>query len=152
MRLCDYLDESRIFLGLEAGEKNALFAQALGQLEESDLVRDTGQVLRDLELREEIMSTGIGEGVAIPHAQSSGVLQMHLVFLRPSTPLDFDAVDGRPVDLIFLILGPEEQGSDHVKILARISRLIHGEPLRKKLREAGSPAEVLSAIRSHEES
>jgi len=152
MKLRDFLSEENIHLDLDCDDKRSFFRSALGILRENGRVDDPGRVLEDLLLREGIMSTGVGLGVAIPHAQSDGVERIHLSLWRPRKALDFESVDGRDVDLIFMILGPRESGGEHVKILARISRMLHGEDFRARLRKASSPAEVLEAVESFDES
>lgn len=150
MQLSDFLQEDAIFLDLPCGDKETLFQDALDRLHTKGYVTEPAVVLEDLQVREEIMSTGIGKGVAIPHAQSEGVPGTHLSLWRPSQPLEFDAMDAQPVDLIFMILGPRGIGNEHVKILAKISRLLHGSDFRDRLRAAASAAEVLDAIRDFE--
>ena len=152
MRLSQFLAEENIRQGLEGSSKRELFREALAILHQQGLVTQPGKVLEDLEMREEIMSTGIGMGVAIPHAQSEGVARMHLSLWWPARPLDFAAVDGRPVDLVFMILGPQDIGNDHVKLLAKISRLLHGEGFRERIRKAEGAAEALAVIQDFDES
>lgn len=152
MLLSDFLSEDAIQLDLPSSDKEALFQDALAHLHAKGYVSQPDRVLEDLRIREKIMSTGIGQGVAIPHAQSEGVPGTHLSLWRPSSPLDFDAMDEQPVDLIFMILGPRGIGNEHVKILAKISRLLHGSDFRGRLRSAKSAAEVLDAIRDSEAS
>ena len=152
MQLTDLLREDSICLNLEGQSKQSLFQAALEHLHAQGYVSEPEKVLEDLQVREKIMSTGIGQGVAIPHAQSEGVPQTHLSLWRPARPVDFDAMDKQPVDLIFMILGPRGIGNEHVKILAKISRLLHGASFRERLRQAKSPAEVLDTIRDFEES
>ncbi len=150
MLLSDFLKEDAIQLDLPCSDKETLFQDALAHLHSIGYVTEPDKVLEDLRVREKIMSTGIGQGVAIPHAQSEGVPGTHLSLWRPSPPVDFDAMDGQPVDLIFMILGPRGIGNEHVKILAKISRLLHGSDFRGRLRSAASAAEVLDAIRESE--
>ena len=147
MQLSQFLAVESIRRDLEGSSKRELFQNALAVLHEQGLVTRPTKVLEDLELREEIMSTGIGHAVAIPHAQSEGVARMHLSLWWPVRPLEFNAVDGQPVDLIFMILCPQGSGSDHVKMLAKISRLLHSEDFRKRIRSAAGAEEVLAIIR-----
>ena len=152
MLLSDFLTEDAIQLDLPSSDKEALFKDALAHLHEKGYVTEPVKVLEDLRVREEIMSTGIGQGVAIPHAQSEGVPGTHLSLWRPSQPVEFNAIDEQPVDLIFMILGPRGIGNEHVKILAKISRLLHGSDFRDRLRSASSAADVLDTIRDFEAS
>ena len=84
--------------------------------------------------RERLGSTGIGAGIAIPHCKLPKVTKLHGVFARLEKPIDFDALDGEPVDLIFLLVAPEAAGADHLKALARMARLLRDPAITAKLR------------------
>ncbi len=86
--------------------------------------------------RERLGSTGVGNGVAIPHARIEGLMDVRAVFARLETPLDYDAIDERPVDLVVLLLAPIDAGGEHLKALAQISRLLRREDMRARLRDA----------------
>jgi len=100
--------------------------------------------------RERLGSTGLGQGVAIPHGKMVGLKQIVGVFARLAEPVDFDAVDGEPVDIVFLLLAPEGAGADHLKALARISRLLREGSAVEKLR-ASNDAAALYAVLTQEE-
>jgi PTS system nitrogen regulatory IIA component len=100
--------------------------------------------------RERLGSTGLGQGVAIPHGKMAGLNQIVGVFARLAEPVDFDAVDGEPVDIVFLLLAPEGAGADHLKALARISRLLREGSAVEKLR-ASKDASALYAVLTQEE-
>ena len=95
--------------------------------------------------RERLGSTGVGQGVAIPHGKLAGLNRIVGIFARLEEPIDFDAVDGDPVDLVFLLLAPEGSGADHLKALARISRFLRSPNALEKLRKA-KDASAISAI------
>lgn len=95
--------------------------------------------------REKLGSTGLGGGIAIPHARLSGLKSLHGVFARLVTPIDFDAVDDRPVDLIFMLVAPEGAGADHLTALARVSRAMRDRSLVEKIR-ASSNADAIYAL------
>ena len=86
--------------------------------------------------RERLGTTGVGNGIAIPHGKLPGLRQLYGLFARLETPIDFDSVDEQPVDLIFLLLAPEAAGADHLKALARVSRLLRDRAVCEKLRGA----------------
>lgn len=88
--------------------------------------------------RERLGSTGVGHGVAIPHARLEGLEEVRAVFARLETPLDYEAIDDRPVDLVVLLLAPANAGGDHLRALAQISRLLRKEEMRVRLRSAPS--------------
>ncbi len=100
--------------------------------------------------REQLGSTGLGQGVAIPHGKLGGLKRIVGLFARLSEPVEFDAVDGEPVDIVFLLLAPEGAGADHLKALARISRLLREGPAVDKLR-ASKDAAALYAVLTQEE-
>jgi PTS system nitrogen regulatory IIA component len=95
--------------------------------------------------RERLGTTGVGAGIAIPHGRMAGVTQITGVFARLEGGLDYEAVDGQPVDLVFMLLAPENAGADHLKALARVSRLLRNQGLCEKLRAASS-AEAIYAL------
>ncbi len=110
--------------------------QALADLAQRSLDIPARPVLDAVVEREKLGSTGVGHGVAIPHARTPLVDQVCGVFGRLKQPVDFDAVDGRPADLIFLLLAPEDAGAEHLKALAQVSRLFRREDIRRSLRAA----------------
>lgn len=106
---------------------------------------DAAPILERLLEREAGGSTGVGSGVALPHAQLAGLERLTAVFLRLEPPVAFDAVDGRPVDLVFALFAPEGDGAGHLRTLARVSRLLRRAELREQLRAARS-ADAVYAI------
>ncbi len=106
---------------------------------------DERQLFDVLMERERLGSTGVGSGIAIPHGKLAELTRLHGVFARLDKPIDFQAIDDQPVDLIFVLLAPEEAGADHLKALARISRLLRDRDTCEKLRGT-LDAEALFAI------
>lgn len=117
-----------------------LAAHAAAELKLSE--RSVFEVLLE---RERLGSTAVGQGIAIPHGKHPQVTQLYGLFARLETPVDFEAVDDRPVDLVFLLLAPEDAGADHLKALARVSRLLRNQSVVEKLR-ATRDAAALYAI------
>jgi nitrogen PTS system EIIA component len=107
--------------------------------------RNEREVLEVLMQRERLGSTGIGSGIAIPHGKLAKLERLFGVFARLERPIDFEALDGQPVDLMFLLLAPEAAGADHLKALARIARLLRDTEIAQKLRESRD-AEALYAV------
>ena len=103
------------------------------------------QILEALAVRERLGATGFGLGTAIPHGKIAGLQHMTGLFARLTAPLDYGAIDGQPVDLVFLLLAPEGAGADHLKALARVSRLFRDTMLVSKLRGTTS-ADALYAM------
>lgn len=126
------------------GELAALLARVSGVPEETDAIREA--VLE----RERVLSTGIGDGVAIPHGKTGRVGELVLVAGITGGPVEFEALDDRPVRLVLMLVGPESAAGLHVKVLSRISRLLRRPRLRERLIEASSPGAFLSVIRDAE--
>jgi nitrogen PTS system EIIA component len=103
------------------------------------------KIFETLTERERLGTTGVGQGIAIPHGRLADIDEIAGVFARLETPIDYDAVDNQPVDLVFMLLAPEGAGADHLKALARVSRLLRNQAATEKLRAAKS-AEALYAI------
>jgi nitrogen PTS system EIIA component len=138
MSIDDLLDRRAITPKLAAHSKQ----QALSLLAETAarlFGLDAGDVLDALLAREQAGSTGVGEGVAVPHAKLPGLDRMRGVFLRLETPVEFDAIDGAPVDLIFALFAPPDAGAEHLRSLARVARMLRQKELRRQLRLARTP-------------
>jgi nitrogen PTS system EIIA component len=144
MPLDDLLAADAIFPALKASNKK----QALQELAAKAAV-STGRAEREifeiLMQRERLGSTGIGNGVAIPHGKLPKLNRLVGLFARLEKPIDFEALDGHPVDLIFLLLAPEAAGADHLKALARIARLLRDPVVAAKLR-ATTDAQTLNEL------
>lgn len=96
--------------------------------------------------RERLGSTGVGQGIAIPHGKLSTLTRLHGLFARLDTPVDFDSIDDQPVDIIFLLLAPETAGADHLKALARVSRLLRNQSTVEKLRATDEAAAIYALL------
>jgi fructose PTS system EIIBC or EIIC component len=150
MSLSQLLRPGSIRLDLAVESKEDLIRKAVGILSATGLLSDPEAVTAALLERERVMSTGIGGGVAIPHAQSQGVAELAVSFIRVREDLPFESLDGKPVRLVFMIVGPEERGG-FIRILARISRLLYTGDLQEALLAAQKPEEVVEIIRQEEE-
>jgi nitrogen PTS system EIIA component len=100
--------------------------------------------------RERLGATGMGRGVAVPHGKLPGLSRVHGLFARLEKPIDFGSVDDQPVDLIFLLLAPEQSGADHLKALARVSRLLRDGAICAKLRGSDSPDAIFAILTQSE--
>ena len=118
---------------------------ALGELAHKTLDVPARPIVDALVERERLGSTGVGHGVAIPHARTDLVGEVAGFFMRLKQPVDFDGVDGRPADLVFMLLAPEDAGAEHLKALARVSRLLRREDIRQRLRAAPN-ADAVQAV------
>ncbi|MDX2481416.1 MAG: PTS sugar transporter subunit IIA [Desulfuromusa sp.] len=150
MKISELLDPRAIVADLQAKDK----ANALVELADSlifcepSLNRD--DVIAVLEERERLGSTGIGDGVAIPHGKLSGIPELKLVFGRSCSGVDFDSMDGQPAYLFFLLIAPEESVGVHLKTLARISKLLKDASVRKKLMDAPDQKAIYQIILDEE--
>src|SRR5712671_2540747 len=125
------------------GKKQALQELAAKAAELSGLSERT--IFEILVQREKLGSTGVGSGIAIPHGKLSKLNKLFGVFARLERPIDFEALDGQAVDLVFLLLAPETAGADHLKALARVARLLRDGDVARKLRESRD-AEAIYAV------
>ena len=144
MQLADFLDCDAIKTALPGGNKRSLLQQ-LANLGAQRLGLDSGAVLASLNEREQLGSTGFGHGVAIPHARIDGLERIYGLFARLGEPVDYKAIDGKPVDLVFLLLSPMDAGADHLKALASISRVTRDAATLERLRGARS-RDALAAL------
>ena len=137
MQLGDFLDFDAINTRLSGGNKRSLLQQ-LANIAGQRLGADSSALLASLAEREQLGSTGFGQGVAIPHGKIDGIGRIYGMFSRLAEPIDFKAIDGKPVDLVFLLLSPPEAGAEHLKALAAVSRVVRHGPTLEKLRGARS--------------
>lgn len=138
MPLTDFLTPEAVVPSLRvASKKQALQDVAAKAAELSGL--SEREIFDTLLQRERLGSTGIGQGIAIPHGKVPSISRVYGLFARLATPVDFESVDGQPVDLVFVLLAPEHAGADHLKALAKISRLLRDPGVVAKLRGTDDP-------------
>lgn len=145
MLLTELLTPDRLVVPLTGRDKRAVISELTRHLV-AQAGGDFAAVLGAVEERESVLTTGIGFGVAIPHARSAAVKELTVVGGVSQTAVPFDAIDGEPVRLFFLIVGPDESAGLHVKILSRIARLVRRENVRQRLIEARTPDEFYSIL------
>jgi nitrogen PTS system EIIA component len=144
MNIGDLLDRTAISVRVNAASKRQVLA-VIAEIAARKLGLEAGEILDALIEREQAGSTGVGHGVAAPHARLAGLERMRGVFLRLEQPVEFDAVDDQPVDLIFALFAPRDAGAEHLRALARVSRLLRQADLREQLRQARS-ADAIHAL------
>ena len=144
MHLSDFLDFDAIKTSLSGGNKRSLLQQ-LSNLAGQRLDTDPAAILASVNEREQLGTTGFGQGVAIPHGKLESLTRIYCLFVRLSEPLDYKAIDGKPVDLVFLLLSPVDAGAEHLKALAAISRVTRHVPTLEKMRGARS-RDALAAV------
>jgi len=138
------IDPASVVPNLRAGGKRQTLRALAAQAAAATGVPERA-IFEALLERERLGSTGIGDGVAIPHAKLSGLDRLYGLFARLERPIDFEAIDGRPVDLVFLMLAPDAAGARHIKALARVARLLRDRAVCEMLRGADS-ADALYAV------
>jgi len=150
MKLTDILDPSCVAAKLPAMEKQAAITMLVDLLAENGQISDRDQVLNAVLERESTRSTGIGDGLAVPHGKSRGCSRLVMALGCPVEPIDFDSADGKPVDLIVLLASPPDQTGPHIQALARVSRLMLSPSFREQLRTADTPEAAYKVISDHE--
>ncbi len=144
--LPELLTEDRVILGFEASDRRSVLAELGRLLGGSDAaVRET--VCDDLAARERIGTTGVGGGIAFPHARVDLLPAIRIAVLRTFQPIEFHALDGRPVDLFFGVAGPREGRRDYLSVLSRLSWMLRDEAERDAFREVGTPGDALELFR-----
>lgn len=151
MLLSELLTPDRVRVPLRGTTKAALLQELVGVLLESGAIADGDAVLDAVRTREQVLSTGVGSGVAIPHGKSDRAPALAMAAGVTEAPVDFDALDGAPVRLLFLLVGPESAAGQHVKALGRISRLVRKDEFRDRLTAAASSEEFFAILAEAEE-
>jgi len=151
VKITDFLTIDTIIPALNQNEKNKVLEELANLLSASRPVLDKNKVLEVLLERERISTTAIGEGVAIPHGKLAGVDRVLGAFARSPEGVDFASLDGGPTHLFFALIAPENAAADHLKALARISRLLKDEAFRRRLMAGRSAEELFTIIAEEDE-
>ena len=146
MRLTEILKPQNIKMPLEAKVKTEAIGELVNLLAANGELTDPKKVLDAVLDREATRTTGIGNGLAIPHGKCNGTDHLVMAIGRPQTPIDFQAIDGRPVNLIWLLTSPPDKTGPHIHALARISRLMTIDQFRHALAEAKTAQDIYDAI------
>lgn len=144
MNIGELLDRQAISLRVSAANKRKALA-VIAEIAARNFGLEPGNVLDALIERESAGSTGVGHGVAVPHARLEGLERMRGIFVRLEQPVEFQSVDDQPVDLLFALFAPKNAGAEHLRALARVSRLLRQGELREQLRKARS-ADAVHAL------
>jgi PTS system nitrogen regulatory IIA component len=145
--LTNLLPASQVLLDLDASSKKRVFEHA-GMLFENHLGLARSVVFDSLFAREKLGSTGLGQGIAIPHGRIKGLKQAAGAFLRLANPVPFDSPDGRPVNLLFVLLVPEQATEEHLQILSELAQRFSERPFREKLLAAPDPAAIVALFQA----
>jgi nitrogen PTS system EIIA component len=151
MRITELLIPEKIAVGPVAGSKKRILEQLSELLAQGAGDLDPADIFDCLLARERLGSTGLGEGVAIPHARMAGSRHTLAAFVRLDQGIDFDAMDQQPVDLFCALLVPEESAEDHLQLLAQLAEMFRDAELRKRLRETRDPTALLHILKEWEQ-
>jgi fructose-specific phosphotransferase system IIA component len=150
MKLSKFCGEDLISFELEAQTKDEAIKELVDLASSSKLVKDAAGLLKDIVEREKLVTTGVGYGVAFPHAKSRAIRGIIIAFGRSKKGIDFDSMDKMPVHLFFLIAAPEDAIGAHLNVMARLSFLMRSEKNRETLMRIKSPKELLEVLDSYE--
>lgn len=145
MNIADIISKDAVLDHVQAASKREL-VQSLAEKISALSGTDERVIFDAVWERENLGSTGYGEGVAFPHARIEGLSKVSALFARLDEPVDFDSLDGEPVDLVFLLISPENSGADHLTALAALSRILKTEGSCEKLRKARSVDEIYTIL------
>jgi len=150
MKLSKFCDESFVSFDLKSTTKEAVIEELVDLGAHSPLVKDRDELLRDIINRENMVTTGIGYGVAFPHAKTKATKGIVIAFGRSEKGIDFDAMDKKPVHVFFLIAAPEDAIGAHLNVMARLSYIMKSAENRQSLMTVSSPGELLAILDSVE--
>ncbi|CAO0824276.1 nitrogen PTS system EIIA component [Desulfarculales bacterium] len=151
MKLTEILRQGQIIPDLQARSKRAVMLELCQAMRQERFYLDSDRLVEVLLERERLGSTGIGDGIAIPHGKLPHLTELQLAFGRSQVGVDFDSLDGKPVHLFFLVVVPEYSTDVHLKALARISRLLKSHAVRKYLMQAKDVQEMFQFIKAQDE-
>lgn len=150
MKLEDILVRDCVAADMKATSKKQLIQEMAQLMVDCGCLSGEDVMARDIVSaameRERLGTTGVGSGVALPHARIDGLAKIHMAFVRLEAPIDFEAIDERPVDLVMMILAPKEAGSDHLRALAMISRKLRRDDVRARLRNAPDKDSIYTTL------
>ena len=152
MKVFELLEEKNILTKFKSDEKGEIIDEMIDLYRDSDKVNDIEKVRTAIHDREKIMSTGVGKGFAIPHGKTNAVNEVIAAFGKTTVDIDYEALDGEPVHLIFLLVGRDDMVSKHIKLLSRISRMMNKDDFRQRLIDAKSESEIINIFKEEEES
>lgn len=150
MQITSLLEEAFVAVRMTAKTKEEALMTMIDMLGSSPKVLDIEKVRQAVLEREKIMSTGVGHGFAIPHAKVEALSDIVAAFATLEQPIDFQALDGKPVGIVFMLVGRESHVGTHLKLLSRVSRLMNSDTFRENLLAATSPGEVLRLFQEEE--
>ena len=152
MKVHELLNPKYILTDFKSDNKDKVINELVDLLKDDERVIDLEEVRKCVFDREKIMSTGVGKGFAIPHGKTNSVTDIIAVFGKSKEPIEYNSLDGEPVNLVFLMIGKDTLVSKHIKLLSRISRLMNNDEFREKLVKAESKEYILKIFEEEEQS
>ena len=150
MKIIDFLNKKAITANLKSEDKEGVIRELVELLVKADEIKNKEELVKGLLSREALGSTGIGQGIGIPHAKSANVKNLVAAFGLSQNGVNFDSLDGDPVYIFFLLIAPEESAGPHLKALARISRMLKDKYFRELLKKAKDEKEILRIIQDED--
>ena len=150
MKICEILKVGKVIPSMKSDNKESAINELIDLFKNDERVKDVDSIRNSVLEREKIMSTGVGKGFAIPHAKTNSVNEIIAAFGRIEKPIDFQALDDQPVNLIFLLIGKENLAGPHIKLLSRISRMMNNDEFRENLAKASTSEEIYSLFEEEE--
>lgn len=150
MNIASLLDRSTVFTDLTVSDKEQLLEELIQSLHTKVDDQSLDPIRQAVFQRESIMSTGVGKGLAIPHGKAKGLKQSYAAFALLKKPVEYEAIDDKPVRMVFLLVGPESENSLHIKLLSRISRLMNNSEFRHRLQECTEVDQILDTFMQEE--
>ncbi|CAN5145993.1 PTS sugar transporter subunit IIA [soil metagenome] len=150
MNISSFLDRTSITAGLKADDKNDIINELVDLLEPKVNQEQLEKIRKSVFDREQIMSTGVGKQLAIPHGKCSSIDEIFASFAILDEPIEFNSIDNKPVKMVFLLVGPERKCNNHIKLLSRISRLMNSSSFREKLLNCQSADEIYETFQKEE--
>ncbi|MDD5450046.1 MAG: PTS sugar transporter subunit IIA [Candidatus Omnitrophica bacterium] len=151
MKIMDFLNEKAVTANLKAQDKEGVIRELVDLLFKAGAIKDKEELTSTLLARESLGSTGIGQGIGIPHGKSNKVKELVAAFGLSRKGVKFDSLDGEPVYIFFLLVAPEESAGPHLKALARISRFLKDKYFRDLLKGAKDEKEILKVLKEEDE-
>lgn len=150
MKIMDFLNENAVMADLKATDKEGVIRELVGVLAGATDIKNRDDLVKAVLARESLGSTGIGQGIGIPHAKSHNVKELVAAFGLSKKGVNFDSLDGEPAYIFFLLVAPDESAGPHLKALARISRMLKDKYFRELLKKAKDEKEVLKIIQEED--
>ena len=151
MQLSQLIKKNLIALELKAGNKQEAIEEMTELISRDKRIKNRDEILQTILEREKLGTTGIGDGLAIPHSRTDAASDIVVAFARSEEGLDFEALDNKPVNLFFMVVGPKEKNDEYLKIMSILARLFSKEENRQALLEAATHREIMKAIAGMEE-